>query len=87
MQLKIYENPLKADRPHSCNYPHTPNDYRHTDKHLRDDTQIWVLFYLDIELCTASLRGGTDGRTEATKYIISLASWSINKSLYPQKNP
>ncbi len=23
---------LKADRPHPRNYPHTPTDYRHTDK-------------------------------------------------------
>ncbi len=26
---------LKADRPHPRNYPLTPTDYRHTDKHLR----------------------------------------------------
>ncbi len=26
---------LKADRPHPRDYPHTPTDYRHTDKHLR----------------------------------------------------
>ncbi len=26
---------LKAGRPHLCNYPHTPTDYRHTDKHIR----------------------------------------------------
>ncbi len=26
---------LKADRPHPHNYPPTPTDYRHTDKHLR----------------------------------------------------
>ncbi len=26
---------LKADGPHSRYYPHTPTDYRHTDKHLR----------------------------------------------------
>ncbi len=25
---------LKADRPHPHNYPHTPTDYRHTDKHF-----------------------------------------------------
>ncbi len=25
---------LKADRPHPRNYPHTPTNYRHTDKHL-----------------------------------------------------
>ena len=27
--------PLKADRPHSRDYPQTPTDYRHTDNHLR----------------------------------------------------
>ena len=26
---------LKADRPHPRDFPHTPSDYRHTDKHLR----------------------------------------------------
>ena len=26
---------LKADRPHLRNYPHTPTNYRHTDKHIR----------------------------------------------------
>ncbi len=26
---------LKADRPHPRHYPHTPTNYRHTDKHLR----------------------------------------------------
>ena len=26
---------LKADRPHMCNYPQTPLDYRHTDNDLR----------------------------------------------------
>ena len=26
---------LKADRPHPRNYPHTPTDHRHTDKHFR----------------------------------------------------
>ena len=26
---------LKADRPHPCNYPHTPTDCRHTDNRLR----------------------------------------------------
>ncbi len=26
---------LKADRPHPRDYPHTPTDFRHTDKHLR----------------------------------------------------
>ncbi len=26
---------LKANRPYPRNYPHTPTDYRHTDKHLR----------------------------------------------------
>ncbi len=29
------QNKLNADRPHPRNYPHTPTDYRHTDKHLR----------------------------------------------------
>ena len=26
---------LKADRPHPCDYPQTPTDYRCTDNHLR----------------------------------------------------
>ncbi len=43
---------LKADRPPTRNYPPTPTDYRHTDKHLR--------------LVTGELghtNGQTDGRT------------------------
>ncbi len=31
---KIYKT-IKDDRPHSPDYPHMPNGYRHTDKHLQ----------------------------------------------------
>ncbi len=30
---------IKADRPHPPNYPHTPTDYRHTDKQESSDKQ------------------------------------------------
>ncbi len=50
---------LKADRPHLRKYPHTPTDYRHTDKHLG-------LVMAPIALnCTRQSRDGrTDGRTD-----------------------
>ena len=57
---------LKADRLHPRDYPHTPNNYRHTDKHLRLVSGSAGRVVTD---------GQTDGgRTGATKYIISLAS-------------
>ncbi len=34
-KIKLFSYKLKADRPHPRNYPPTPTDYRHTDKHLR----------------------------------------------------
>ena len=35
---------LKADRPHPCNYPHTPTDYRHTDEHLKTgNDSYWLI--------------------------------------------
>ncbi len=73
---------IKADRPHPRYYPHTPTNYRHTDKLPR-------LAMIPIALCctrqSRAIRaqtrqqtdGRTDGRTDATKYIISLASRSI----------
>ncbi len=69
---------LKADRPHPRNYSHTPTNYRHTDKHLK-------LVMTPIALYCSAVRADADGRTErrtdrrtdATKYIISLASRSI----------
>ncbi len=49
-------NKLKADRPHPCNCPQMPTDYRHTDKHLR---------------LVMGVNALTDGQTDAIKYIIS----------------
>ncbi len=34
---------LKADRPHT-DYPHTPTDYRHTDKYLKLVMTLLLLF-------------------------------------------
>ena len=48
---------LKADRPHPRNYPHTPTDYRHTDKHLR-------LVMAPIALNFSFHDRWTDGRTD-----------------------
>ena len=31
----LFHPKLKADQPHPRDYPHTPTNYRHTDKHLR----------------------------------------------------
>ncbi len=79
---------LKADRPHPHNYPHTPTDYGHTDKHLR-----LVMAPIALNCSRESVRrrtdgqmdGRTDGRTDATKYIISLASRSIKMGSCLQK--
>ena len=72
------DNKLKADRPHPHNYPHTPTDYKHTDKHLR------LIITLVALCCTRQSRAQTDiqtdRRTNATKYIISLTLWSITTS-------
>ena len=54
----LYTKKLKADRPHPHNYLPTHTDYRHSDNHLRLIMVVVALF------CT-------DGRTDATKYIIS----------------
>ncbi len=75
LQRALFREKLKADRPHPHNYPPTPTDYRHTDKHLRLVMPLIALY------CTRQSRVSTDrrtdGRTDATKYIISLASRSI----------
>ena len=72
------EYKLKADRPHLRDYPPTPTDYRHKDKHLR-------LVMILIGLCCkdegrrstgsavrAQTNGRMDRRTDATNSIISL---------------
>ncbi len=67
---------LKADRPPPRIYPHMPTDYRHTDEHLRlVMTLLCWLLHSETQTDTH-----TDGWTDATKYIISLASRSIMKS-------
>ncbi len=65
---------LKANRPHPRNYLHTATNYRHTDKHLRlvRRTDGWMDGQTD-----GRMDGRTDTGTDATKYIISLASRSI----------
>ncbi len=52
-----YSTKLKADRPHPRNYPHTPTDYRHTNKHLR-------LVMTPIALNCPQTDGWTDGQTD-----------------------
>ncbi len=68
---------LKADRPHPRYYPHTPPDYRHTDKHLRLVMTFIALCPYTVVVLYNVPWVHPDGRTDATKYIISLASRSI----------
>ncbi len=68
------EKKLKADRPHLRTYPHTPNDYRHTDNHLGlvmmgvaqkgSDVRVVMDGWTDRR---------TDGRTDATMDISRFA--------------
>ena len=66
---------LKVDRPPPCIYTHTPTDHRHTDKPLRPVRS--KVKRLRQERSDKLTNGRTDGRTDAAKYIISLASRSI----------
>ncbi len=50
---------LKADRPHPRNYPHTPTDHRHTDKHFR-----LVMTFLCSKVAVFNRRAHTDKRTD-----------------------
>ncbi len=68
----LYHKWLKAYRQHLCNYPHTPTDYRHTDKHLR---LVMVLIGQTVQPREVTQ---TDGRSlPSTLSIISLALRSI----------
>ncbi len=76
---------LKADRPHPRDHLHTPTNYRHTDKHHRLVMNLIAPCCMSI---SSTVRGQTNGQRErqtdretdrqmdATKCIISLASWS-----------
>ncbi len=55
-------NRVKADGQHRRNYPHTPTDYRLTDKHPR---------LVRALLCSMLKVRATD-RKDSTKYIFSL---------------
>ncbi len=44
---------LKTDRPHPCDYPHMPTNYRHTDKHLR---LVMTLIAPNIDRCAPATR-------------------------------
>ncbi len=58
---------LKADRPLPLNYPHTPTDYRHTDKHLRLVMTLlrWLLHSAgEVGQTDKQTNGRTDGRTD-----------------------
>ena len=59
---------LKADQPHSRNYPHMPTDYRHTDNPLR----------LVIGFSQESAHRRTNGRMDGRYQVLYLpASRSI----------
>ncbi len=73
---------LKADRPHSRNYPHMPTDYRHTDKHLRLVMTLTALYCIwhsrgqpTCQISRSKVKRFSRERwarqTDATKYIIS----------------
>ncbi len=67
---------LKADWPHLRNYPPTPTDYRHTDKHLR-------LVMAPIALnCTRQSRDRrTDGQTDGRYQVHYLPRFAVDKNM------
>ena len=43
------------------------------------ESRSWSTYISNLKGIGSAMRAVTDGRTDATKYIISLASWSIMK--------
>ena len=64
---------LKADRPHPRNYPPTPNDYRHTDNHLR------LVMVVVVLCCTRQSRAHIIDRC-APEFDLDLWPWPVTLS-------
>ena len=91
MQFGEMHQKLKADQPHPRDYPYTPTDYRHTDKHLR------LVMTLIALCCTRQSRapsrestdkqtdGQTDGRYQV-HYLPALLPKILTASIAVHRN-
>ena len=66
---------IKADRLHLRDYPHTPIDYRHTDKHLK-------LVMALIALCCESANKRMDKRTDRQYQVHYLPRFVVNNNSF-----
>ncbi len=81
---------LKADRPHPCDYPHTPTNYRQADKHLRLVITPIVLYCAQqgcrsngsAVIALTNTHTNTHGRTDGRYQVHYLPRFAVDNDLY-----